>query len=144
MTYVQAAELVERIGIPTAIAVLIIWVLILVIQAGISLFSRSEEDAEENLKERSQLRADKERLIEERLALERKFTKCREELASRLGYNELLEHQKDTLVAKMLDETQDFERELLLKELELKRMREELLAKDNLIADYERKIADLQ
>lgn len=98
---------IERIGLPTAFAAGTLWVLFLLIRFTI-------------------------RGIRDRLALEKKYTECREELAEVKGQYYLLTSQAEMAVDAFLDDTQNYDHEVhVLKQqiIRLTQERDELAAK---------------
>lgn len=130
----EATELYTKLGLTGLIAVLAFIIILMWVRSASKTQESYLELSEDTLKSRKLLEAELLKVTAEKFILERRFTKCREELAILNGHYEALETAQQNAIEVFLDDTQG---QALLHKAEL-------LEKDKVIAAKETEIVDLQ
>jgi hypothetical protein len=144
MTLSELGTLIETIGLPTTFAVIAILIFYRLIDTGIADHNRSGKITEDNNKELVRLRERNTELVNRAFELEKKYTNCKEDLATERGRLLLLEQQKQYAVEEYLDDTKNFDRDLRFALQKVAEQETALKEKDRLLAEKDNLIKLLQ
>lgn len=112
--------LIERIGLIGLVVLAIVIIMILWAKTASNSQNTLNTMSQNSLTELVQLRKDYKEVVNSKFLLEKEYTICRDEGAGWRSRYEVLESKNQAAVDKFLDDSQDYDREMIYLRLELK------------------------